>query len=186
MNSELLWTGLLTFSVFWIYSEISKWLFHRKSQTTQSFHLTASEENEWSRATQQFRTAERKVQILQKESNKIGMTGKRIIEIFKEQNLIPEEIQYSLNFDWVEFNQSILYRIPDNYGIIICGFQDVNKIGHYFILARINDEYNLYPALNITPKTGLLVMFPAYLYHGVLPSLAENRITMSGNIVISL
>ena len=51
---------------------------------------------------------------------------------------------------------------------------------------RINDEYNLYPALNITPKTGLLVMFPAYLYHGVLPSLAENRITMSGNIVISL
>jgi len=27
-------------------------------------------------------------------------------------------------------------------------------------------------------------MFPAYLYHSVLPSLAENRITMSGNITI--
>ena len=50
--------------------------------------------------------------------------------------------------------------------------------------SKITDEYNLYPALNITPKKGLLVMFPAYLYHSVLPSLAENRITMSGNISI--
>jgi hypothetical protein len=75
VNSDFLWTGLLVLSGFWIYSEISKWLFHRKSQTTQSFKFTAVEENEWRRATQTFRTVERKVQILQKEIEGLERKG---------------------------------------------------------------------------------------------------------------
>lgn len=49
---------------------------------------------------------------------------------------------------------------------------------------KINQELNLYPAFNIAPREGLLLMFPAYLYHSVLPSTADNRIAMSGNILI--
>ena len=106
MNSDLLWTGLLVFSGFWLYSEISKWLFHRKSQTTQSFHLTASEENEWRRATQKFRTAEGKVQILQTEIAGLERKGAGLRKNrhgkFDNRNALGKKLNKSINAVQVE------------------------------------------------------------------------------------
>mgnify|MGYP006093414921 CR=1 FL=1 len=106
MNSDFLWTGLLVLSGFWIYSEISKWLFHRKSQTTQSFKFTAVEENEWSRATQKFRTAEGKVQILQKEIEGLERKGAGLRKNkhgkFDNRSALGKKINKSINAAQVE------------------------------------------------------------------------------------
>ena len=58
-----------------------------------------------------------------------------------------------------------------------------SKMLHY-LDSEIKNALGLCHNFQIKPKSGLFLMFPAYLYHMVLPSGSDNRLAMSGNITI--
>ena len=51
--------------------------------------------------------------------------------------------------------------------------------------SKINDEYNLYPALNITPKTGLLVMFPGEQFEVKVTSNKDNLASLLASAMMT-
>ena len=58
-----------------------------------------------------------------------------------------------------------------------------SKMLHY-LDPEIKNALGLCHNFQIKPKSGLFLMFPASLYHMVLPSGSDNRLAMSGNITI--
>lgn len=106
MNFDLLWIGFLIFSLFWIYAEVSKWLFHRKSQTTQSFQLTADEENEWRRGVKTYHAAEQKIQTLEREIRYLEGQGAGLRKNkkgkFDNRSALGKKLNKSINAAQVE------------------------------------------------------------------------------------
>jgi hypothetical protein len=54
----------------------------------------------------------------------------------------------------------------------------------HYLDPEIKNALGLCHNFQIKPKSGLFLMFPASLYHMVLPSGSDNRLAMSGNITI--
>ena len=106
MNFVIIWIGVFIFTVLWIYSEVSKWLFHRKSETTKSFHLTAGEENEWRRAQQRYSSAEQKIRTLETEIRGLERKGvglrKNKKGKFDNRSALGKKLNKSINAARVE------------------------------------------------------------------------------------
>jgi len=132
--------------------------------------------------------------------NQLEIVKKEITKLIREYNLISD---LDLPSMWVNINSKHSYnnrhthpgasisgvlwiKIPENSGDFVFEMPDCFN---YELLNKTNNRHrsknNLFAALDIKPKEGLMILFPSYLPHYVNQNYSdEDRISLAFNLVL--